>query len=247
MRFLLYNIRYGTGGGPGFHFPLPFSGYLKKTGDNLKHIAAFIKSQTPDIIGLIEVDSGSYRSIAGNQAELIARELGHYCVYQSKYSDSSFWNKLPLFSKQGNAFLTSQNIQAQRFHYFEKGIKRLVIELELGNAAIFLTHLSIGFRHRHHQLSDLYALIKKTKKPVIVAGDLNAMWGERELDLFLAATGLKNANLKKELSYPSHSPRKQLDFILHSPEISISRFEVPRVLFSDHLPILCEFSVKTTL
>jgi len=78
MRFLLYNIRYGPGIGKRFHLPVPYSGYLKRTNGNLRQIADFIRLVNPDIIGLLEVDSGSYRSERINQAEAIARELRHY-------------------------------------------------------------------------------------------------------------------------------------------------------------------------
>jgi endonuclease/exonuclease/phosphatase family metal-dependent hydrolase len=69
MRFLLYNIRYGAGIGRRFHLPVPYSGYLKRTNGNLHQIIDFVKEVNPDIIGLLEVDSGSYRSEKNNQAE----------------------------------------------------------------------------------------------------------------------------------------------------------------------------------
>ena len=60
MRFLLYNIRYAAGIGRHFHFPIPYSGYFKNTNGNMKNILDFIGSVNPDIIGLIEVDCGSF-------------------------------------------------------------------------------------------------------------------------------------------------------------------------------------------
>jgi endonuclease/exonuclease/phosphatase family metal-dependent hydrolase len=44
-------------------------------------------------------------------------------------------------------------------------------------------------------------------------------------------------------SYPSRSPRKELDFILHSGQIEVNRFAIPDVQFSDHLPLICDFTV----
>jgi endonuclease/exonuclease/phosphatase family metal-dependent hydrolase len=44
-------------------------------------------------------------------------------------------------------------------------------------------------------------------------------------------------------SYPSRSPRKELDFILHSAQIEVNRFEIPDVQFSDHLPLICDFTI----
>ena len=241
MRLLLYNIRYGAGIGRHFHLPVPYSGYLKHTNGNFQNIVDFIKSVNPDIIGLIEVDSGSFRSEKSNQAEDMAREMKHYPIYQSKYSAASIVQKVPVLNKQGNAILTNQEIKSQKFHYFREGIKRLVIELELEEFSVFLTHLSIKFRHRHCQLQDLHAMIKSQKKPVIVAGDFNVFWGDRELQLFLSATGLKNANTNGEPSHPSRSPRRQLDYIFHSPQIRITGFRIPQVKLSDHAPLICDF------
>jgi len=243
MRFLLYNIRYGTGTSGIFHFPVPYFGYLRNTRKNLSRIIAYIKSVRPEIIGLVEVDSGSFRTGRFNQAEVIARAMKQYYVYQSKYATSSLIGRLPVLDKQGNAFLTSNEIKAQKFHYFQKGVKRLVIELELEDVIIFLVHLSLKFRHRHHQLKDLYTLFKSINKPVIVAGDFNVLWGDHELQLFLGATGLQNANTQERPSYPSWSPRRQLDFILHSPEIRVTDFSIPRISLSDHMPLVCDFEV----
>jgi len=245
MRFLLYNIRYAAGIGRHFHLPVPYSGYLKHTNGNLKKIVDFIGSVNPDIIGLIEVDSGSFRSERNNQAEAIAWELQHDHIYQSKYSASSVAQKVPLLNKQGNAILTNQEIVSQKFHYFREGVKRLVIELELADLSVFLVHLSLKFRHRQYQLQDLHSMVKNVEKPVIVAGDFNVLRGDRELQLFLAATGLKNANSNGQPSHPSRAPRRQLDYIFHSPQIRITGFQIPQIKLSDHTPLVCEFEIVT--
>ena len=245
MRFLLYNIRYAAGIGKEIHLPFPYSGYLKKTNKNLLKIAGFIKKMNPDIVGLVEVDSGSFRTGNRNQAEIISEKLGCYHVYQSKYGEKSLLKFVPLLKQQGNAFLTNQEIEAETFHYFNSGVKRMVMELELEECNIFLVHLSLKFRHRQHQLVDLYSIIKESDKPVILAGDFNSFWGNHELELFLAATGLINANTENMPSHPSRSPKRVLDFILHSPEIKITNFEIPQVKYSDHVPLICDFEINT--
>jgi len=108
---------------------------------------------------------------------------------------------------------------------------------------LFLVHLSLKYRHRQYQLNQLYKLFAESNKPVIVAGDFNAFWGDRELELFLAASGLVNANKKGLPTWPADNPIRQLDFVLHSPQLEVTHFEVPRVSFSDHLPIVCDFNI----
>jgi len=241
VKFLLYNIRYAAGTGARFNLPVPGAGYLRGNFENLNAITEFIKSHSPDVVGLVEVDTGSIRTRMVNQAEAIARRLGHYSSYQCKYGASSFNNRLPVIRKQANAFLAAPQVHGERFHYFDTGIKRLILELELEDLAIFLVHLSLKYRHRHWQLRHLHDLVKASKKPVIVAGDFNTFWGEHEMYLFMQAAGLRSANVEGLPSYPSQAPRKQLDFILYGRGLKATGFEVPQVRFSDHLPLIGEF------
>lgn len=245
MRLLLYNIRYGAGIGRKIHFPIPYIGYLRKTNGNFQKIVDFIKSVDPDISALIEVDSGSFRSEKSNQAQTIAQEMAQRHVYKTKYPEDSFISNLPVLGKQCNALLTNQDIRATRFHYFRNGVKRLVIELELAAVTVFLVHLSLKFRHRQSQLQDLYSLVRRVDTPVIVAGDFNVFHGDDELQLFLAATGLQSANGLGMPSHPSRAPRRQLDFILHSSEIHPTDFQTPQVTFSDHVPLIYDFEIRS--
>ena len=243
MRLLLYNIRYAVGAGATMHMPLPGAGYLLGNQNVLPDIISFIKSADPDIVGLIEVDSGSIRSRKINQAENIAQELGMNSSYETKYGEKSINQLLPIIRKQGNAFLAAPRVHGEKFHYFDTGIKRLIIELEMETFAVFLVHLSLKYRHRHLQLRKLYDLIADTEKPVVVAGDFNTFWGENEIYLFMRAAGLKNANTAGLPTYPSRSPRKELDFILYQDGINVTNFEIPEVRHSDHLPLICDFEI----
>ncbi len=241
MRFLLYNIRYGTGAGAGYHLPFPFIGFFKKTETVLGQLVSFIRSVDPDIIGLVEVDSGSYRSRNNCQVAAIARALGHYHVVQTKYGTESMANRVPVLNKQGNGILSRESIVSHHFHYFEEGVKRLVIEVELEEVVLFIVHLSLKFKHRQQQLEHLHRIISERNKPIIVGGDFNTFGGQREIKLFLAAANLVDANKAGLPSYPSHAPKKQLDFIFHSPELKVTHFSIPEVRLSDHAPLICDF------
>jgi endonuclease/exonuclease/phosphatase family metal-dependent hydrolase len=222
---------------------VPGAGYLRSNPRVLEGITRFIKGVDPDIVGLIEVDTGSIRSGRVNQAEVIAESLGHYSTYQCKYGTDSLNTLVPIVNKQANAFLAAPRVEGERFHYFDTGIKRLIIELELDDLCVFLVHLSLKFRHRHVQLRHLFELVKRSTKPVIVAGDFNTFWGEHEMALFMEAAGLSSANRERLPSYPARRPRMELDFILHSRGIEIDSFSVPGVTLSDHRPLVCDFRV----
>jgi endonuclease/exonuclease/phosphatase family metal-dependent hydrolase len=243
LRLLVYNIRYATGTGPAFHLPLPGAGYLRSNRRILTDITQFLREEHPDIVGLIEVDTGSIRTGMVNQAEHIAQQLGHYSTYECKYGASSINQFVPIVRKQANAFLSAPHVTGERFHYFDTGIKRLIIELELEHLCVFLVHLSLKFRQRQYQLRSLHDLIMQARKPVIVAGDFNTFWGTHEIYLFMRATGLKSANTAGLPSFPARVPRIELDFILVSAGIEVTQFRVPDVRYSDHRPLVCDFEV----
>jgi endonuclease/exonuclease/phosphatase family metal-dependent hydrolase len=223
--------------------PVPGAGYVLGNQNVLPEITRFIRSVDPDIVGLIEVDTGSIRSRMINQAESIAASLGMNTSYETKYGEKSINHMLPIVRKQGNAFMAAQRVHGEKFHYFDTGIKRLIIELEMESFAVFLVHLSLKYRHRHLQLRRLYDLIAATTKPVIVAGDFNTFWGENEIYLFMKAAGLRSANAEGLPTYPSRSPRRELDFVLYQTGIQVTDFRVPAVRLSDHLPLVCDFTV----
>jgi len=225
------------------HMPLPGAGYVLGNQSVLPDITRFIQAVDPDIVGLIEIDTGSIRSRMVNQAEKIAADLGMNTSYETKYGEKSINQILPIVRKQGNAFMAAQRVHGETFHYFDTGIKRLIIELEMQEFAVFLVHLSLKYRHRHLQLRHLHDLIEKTEKPVIVAGDFNTFWGENEIYLFMRAAGLTSANVDSVPTYPSRAPRKELDFVLYQEGIKVDNFEIPDVRLSDHLPLICDFEV----
>jgi endonuclease/exonuclease/phosphatase family metal-dependent hydrolase len=243
MRFLLYNICYATHGN---QRKFPLLGMLGRTHDHLDEITEFIRPLDPDVIGLIEVDNGSYRSGRKCQTEKIAEELGHFHSYRSKYGTGSRWQQIPIYNKQGNAFLAKDTIHGEKFHYFERGMKKLVIELELEHVTFFLVHLALSYKARQEQIVHLYNLVKETKRPYILAGDFNAFMGEKEIELLMSASGLQNADKDMQPSFPSHNPKRHLDFILHSPEIKVNKFWMPDVQLSDHLPLVVDFEVVKT-
>lgn len=241
MRFLLYNIRYGTGGNMN-RFPL--SGYIGRTGKHLEEVIHFIRETEPDVAGLIEVDAGSYRSHRRNQAEVIAEALGHYHTYRSKYSENHpLLSRIPVLNKQGNAFITRDSVNREHFHYVTRGVKKLVMELELERVVFLLVHLALSYKTRQEQLRELKRIVRNIRKPCIVAGDFNVFKGKQELELFREAAGLLEFDGNPKPTFPSWKPKVALDFVFHTPSVQMVRYHVPQVLYSDHLPIVCDFEV----
>ena len=123
-------------------------------------------------------------------------------------------------------------------------MKKLVMEIETDSVTVFLVHLALGGKTRLKQIVQLRKLIQDCRKPFIVAGDFNVLWGNEEIELFLKAGKLQNVNNRKEPTFPSWAPKKELDFILCSKEIKVKEFQVIKTLLSDHLPVIIDFEIK---
>ncbi len=240
MRLLLHNIQYGTGRLKQFSWLAT----LHPTHKHLRHIERFVHAVNPDIVGLIEVDSGSYRNRSENQAEMLANKMNYTHTHRIKYPEASVGRRIPILNKQSNAVLTRDKILKERFHDFQSGFKSLVIEVELPALTLFIVHLSLGLRARHRQLEELHKLLGKCTKPRILAGDFNALSGRWELSMFLKATGMQSANRNHAPTYPSWRPYRELDFICHDDNIIPVRFRIPEVRVSDHRPLIFDFEIN---
>jgi endonuclease/exonuclease/phosphatase family metal-dependent hydrolase len=240
MRFLCYNIQYGSG----WFQQMGWLGFMAKTTHHFPTVQRFLKCVDADVVGLVEVDAGSYRSGRQNQAEVLARQLGYAAVYRSKYAESSVGQVVPVLNKQVNAVLCRPPVTRKTFHELSQGFKRLVIEVETEDLTIFVAHLALGNDARGRQLHDLHDIVMARKKPCILAGDFNFLKGHWESKLFLKATGLTSANEQGRASFPSWSPLRELDFVCYSNELKLERFRMPNVRLSDHLPLVCDFTFK---
>ena len=136
LRLLVYNIRYATGTGPTFHLPIPGAGYLRSSRRVLNGITQFVRAENADVVGLIEVDTGSIRSGMVNQAAYIASELGHYSTYQSKYSVNSLNQRVPVVRKQATHSSPHRG-HRRALPLLRHRHQAVIIELELDEVCVF--------------------------------------------------------------------------------------------------------------
>ena len=243
-RVLVYNIAYGSGAPSSFtENILKIHRYLKRPDKNIKKISEFIDNSNADIVGLIEIDTGSLRTSSVNQAETIGKQSCHYTHCLTKYGGNITSKIIPILRKQGNAVLTRDKNSNGIYHYFPGGFKKLIIELDMGDFRFFLLHLSLTKSARKMQFAHMANLLSAKRCPVIIAGDFNAFNGVSELRYMKNQLGLKNPNVDKKPTYPSWNPKHQLDFILCSKEIQVKNFEVPQINLSDHLPLILDFEI----
>lgn len=219
---LSYNIRHGQG----------MDGKI-----DLARIAAIIKSVSPDIVSLQEVDKNTKRSLGIDQA----KELGRLTGMESVYCAS-----LPLQGGEyGNAILTKLPIiKTSRLPLPGEPRSALCVTVEMAtkmSLAFIATHLDLSEKQRLASVPLIENLLASdSNTPAILAGDLNAQPGSTTI-LALGKTWKNATSREGLLTFPSTTPNEQIDFIFYRPAICWRVVEtkvLDEPIASDHRPIL---------
>ncbi|GEK46450.1 endonuclease/exonuclease/phosphatase family protein [Halomonas pacifica] len=187
-----------------------------------------------DIVGLQEVDGGSFRSNHINQVEYLAGRAGFPHHFQQLNRN------LGRFAQHSNGLLSRlppAHVEEHRLPGTLPG--RGAIHARFGEGPdalhLFVAHLALSHRGRKRQLDYLSELIMPLRH-VVVMGDLNCTPDQLHAHSdFCAALPLHP--VKPLLSYPSWQPRRALDHILLSDSLVADEVRVLDHLFSDHLPV----------
>ncbi len=193
-----------------------------------------------DLVGLQEVDGGSFRSSQVNQLEYLAKQAGFPHHYQQLNRN------LGRVAQHSNGLLsrlTPTRLEEYRLPGTLPGRGAIHARFGSGPDALhmFVAHLALGFRTRSRQLDYLSEIIAPLRH-VIVMGDLNCTPEQLYAhSRFCASLPLKPA--LPPLSYPSWQPRRALDHILLSTSLEANEVRVLDQLFSDHLPIAVDITL----
>jgi endonuclease/exonuclease/phosphatase family metal-dependent hydrolase len=169
VKLVCYNIEYCEGmEGLWFQY-LEFWRLFLPPRDLDKQIVKALKRIEPDILSLIEVDTGSFRS-KKDEVIFFEKELGlKEEVEKVKYTFkgwTSLFHHVPILNKQANAIISRYQITNTKYHLFHEGTKRVVIETTVHcpkKVTLLLAHLALGKKTREKQ-------IKELKGHVIVCG-----------------------------------------------------------------------------
>lgn len=258
VRLICYNIEYCEGMEGLWYQYLEFWKIFFPPKKLDQQLVDALKKLKPDILALIEVDTGSLRSRGEDEVRFIEKGLGMKSMVEKVKYPLQGWlrlfHHLPILDKQANALISRYKIEHIRYHVFHEGTKRMVIEVTVRvpqKVTLLLAHLALGGKTRAAQLGELIEMVNAIKNPVILMGDFNTFHGQQEIVDLLKKTHLKDKiGLDKEslpLTEPAWHPTRRLDYILTSPQIKVKRYSVLNFHFSDHLPLLVDFTVKGKL
>ncbi|GIH29677.1 hypothetical protein Aph01nite_79870 [Acrocarpospora phusangensis] len=218
-----YNIRMGYG----------LAGTL-----DLDRIAAWARSVRPDVVLLSEVDRGWLLNGGHDDLDRIARGLG--MRYYFAPAADRLW---------GDALLTNLPVTSVRSHPLghhghPTGAQAQATVLSVGGreVGVLNTHLQATAG----QAPEVAALAGQlgASRPVVLAGDLNITKEDPEMRV-LEAAGFTDPliALGDPPTSPAGNPVKRIDHVLVTAGVRVVEASVPRVPYSDHLPVVVRLRV----
>lgn len=161
-----------------------------------------------DVVGLQEIRRYYVPAAGGNQAKTLAGLTGmHYAFAPASFR--GIW-------RSGNAILSKRPIVSSKIHRlpFKPGHEpRVLLEADLGNLTVFVTHLSSkDGEDRLRQSARALEIVGQTKGPVVLLGDFNATAEEPPIRI-VAEAGFTDAGAAAGPTFNASRPRRRIDFI----------------------------------
>ena len=211
---------------------------IKKSNTDYAGFVGLVKRHDPDIVIVAEL---TYKCKA-----YLASHLRGYPYIHTKPKDDFFG--IGIFSKIP--------FQKSRVHYLQHRdfpVLEVACNHEGLNFTVFSTHTSPPinktlYANRNRQLVNLGKIVSKNNGEKLIIADLNISMWSSYLKEFLEECNLKNGRRGHGFkpTYPSQGkmPRVTIDHVLVSEGITIEKITTSDSAGSDHLSVVCEFTVK---
>lgn len=227
LRLMSYNIRHGAGLDERLDFD---------------RIAEVINREHPDVVALQEVDSVTQR-IGGRD---LLGELGKLTGMQQVYAPAISFDG----GKYGIGLLCRKKpLAIRRVPLPGREEPRMLLIAEFEDYVFCCTHLSLTEEDQLASVEKIGKLLENEKKPVFLAGDLNAEPDSPTMKAlqkkFVILTG------GKEMTIPADNPQSCIDYILGymangSRYQVTTNYVVNEPVASDHRPVFVNVSVAGT-
>lgn len=215
---------------------------------DLPRVAAAIREQRPDVVGLQEVDvHWSERSDFVDEAAELGRSLGmavHFApIYDLPGSPRRQYgvavlSRYPIARARNHAITRLSTQDPEAAPSPEPGFAEAVVDAPGGPVAVYVTHLD--FRPdpaiRATQVREMLAIMRGPRQ--VLLGDFNAEPGAPEL----APLWERLADAGGGATFPTGSPTKRLDYVTASRGLRVVDVRVPATSASDHLPVVAHLA-----
>lgn len=230
IKTMTYNIHHGEG----------TDGVI-----DLDRIASVIQAESPDIVGLNEVDKLTNRSGNVDQAKYLADALGMYYVFGKSINYGG--------GEYGNAVLSKTPIDSHTVHLLSNesdGEQRTCLEVQTAISGttinFFVTHLGLEEDERVTHANQIKGWATSKTGPKVVVGDWNegptGNAVQAMLTDFRDAFAVAGSGNGYTYANPNVSQRIDFVFICKDPAATISSCTVPSATpvptASDHRPVV---------
>ena len=251
LRVKTLNLAHGRKDG----FSQALQGRRKIMG-NLDEIAAVLRRESPEIVALQEADGPSVWSGRFNHVALLAESAGYgYSIQGAHVAGAGL--------SYGTAILARHPIETPLSVTFEpspptfpKGFVVGTVRIPGRNSGepdwpvdVVSVHLDFSRASvRRKQALEMVRLLSEREVPLVVMGDFNSQWSDRDSALRILADGLglrtwRESEAEGLETFPLTG--KRLDWILISPELEFRDYRVLPDVLSDHLGVAAAIAPKT--
>jgi len=233
IRVMTYNIHVGVG--------------MDKKLD-LPRIAAVIKQQHADLVGVQEVDRGVERTGRIDEIAELAKltHMDFAFAFNLKYQGGQYGvailSRYPIRATDHRLYLNTR--EAER-----RGFIRAEINVDGRTVNFVTTHLDYQYEDgRVFEAEQLLAALKDVKGPLIVVGDFNDVPTGGAYKLMseqFADAWIESGASDQGLSYPADKPAKRIDYILsrRTDRIRSKKAWTVNTLASDHVPVVADLEI----
>lgn len=226
VRFMSYNIRHAAG----------MDNRL-----DAGRIAEVIRREAPDVVALQEVDSATVRTGKADILHEIADESLMYRIFA------------PAIPYQGGKYGIGMLCKEKPLHFKYMPLPgreepRVLLVAEFEDYVFCCTHFSLTEEDQLTAVTMLAGELDTIRKPVFLAGDLNALPDSPVLkalrEKFVVLTN------PKEKTFPADKPQECLDYILGftgngQTYAVLANRVVKEPVASDHRPVVADVRLKT--
>ena len=110
--------------------------------------------------------------------------------------------------------------------------QRGLLSIDVDNKVIINTHLGLDFEERQIQISEILNFTKVQHKDTVICGDFNEK--NISLDYYIDAAQYFHKDFEPTFK------TSRIDYVFVNKEINIKSYEVDKVFYSDHFPIIVE-------
>ncbi len=240
MRIMTYNIQHGRD----YHYPAPSEDRI-----DLSQVLSVIRDFDPVFCTLNEVRGDSDHPDYTDQTGFLAKSLG----WNGYFAEAiRFEGKNPY----GNAIITKYPIvEAETIlipdpvekkydgYYETRCVLRALLDMDGKPFTVFAAHFGLNPDEAENAVTTLIGEISKCTTPFSVQGDFNLHPDSPLLQpLFDTLTDTAKWGEGPMYTWDSYTPRKKIDYIFVSKDVTVSGAKAPAVVAADHCPYYAEIN-----